>query len=136
MIKQVAHVCFTTPDLDATIGFYRDVLGLEITFRFLRNDEAIGCYFHLGNRTFLECFLRNGGERLQGDIKHFCLETEDLDALENHLKAAGVDTRGNRTGSDGSRQLWCTDPNGIDIEFQEYTDQSCQFTGENCRVDW
>ena len=136
MITQLAHVCFTTPDLDATVQFYRDILGLEVTFHFIRGDEKIGCYFQLGGRTFLECFKRNGGEHVQGDLKHFCLQTGDIGALERKLKQAGVETRGRRTGSDGSHQLWCTDPNGIDIEFQEYTEQSCQFTGRDCSVNW
>lgn len=136
MIQQLAHLCFTTTDLDATVRFYRDVLELEVAFRFLRNDTPIGCYFHLGNQTYLECFTRNGGEHQAGDIRHFCLQVDDLDALETRLGQAGVEPRGHRTGSDGSLQLWCTDPNGIDIEFQQYTPQSCQITHEDCHVEW
>ncbi|MDA3874217.1 MAG: VOC family protein [Kiritimatiellae bacterium] len=136
MIIQLAHTCFNTPDLDATLHFYRDILGLDVTFRFLRGEEPIGCYFHLGNQTFLECFTRKSGDYIAGDIKHFCLQTNDIDALEKTLQAADVPTRGNRMGSDHSKQLWCTDPNGIDIEFQEYSDKSCQKTGEDCHVDW
>ena len=136
MIQQLAHTCFTTTDLDATVQFYRDVLELEVRFHFLRGKEKIGCYFHAGNRTFLECFTRNGGEHQAGDIRHFCFQVDDLEALKARLDQAGVQTRGLRTGSDHNPQFWCTDPNGIDIEFQQYAPDSCQFSGEDCHVDW
>ena len=136
MIRQLAHTCFTTYDLDATLHFYRDILGLPVTFRFLRNDEVIGCYFSCGGNTFLECFLRPGGEEAIGAIKHFCLEVEDIDALENTLTQAGVPVRGKRQGADHTFQLWCTDPNGIDIEFQQYGPESCQLRGTDCLVNW
>ncbi|MEX2607993.1 MAG: VOC family protein [Kiritimatiellia bacterium] len=136
MIHQLAHVCITTPDLDATVRFYRDILGLDVTFHFLRNGEKIGCYFHAGSQTFLECFTRTDNTVTKGDITHFCLQTKDIQALETSLRAAGVETRSRKTGADNSHQFWCTDPNGIDIEFQEYTSESCQITGNDCHVDW
>ena len=136
MIHQLAHVCFTTTDLEATVRFYHEILGLEVTFHFLKKDEKIGCYFHAGKQTFLECFVRGEGAIVQGDIKHFCLQTLDIAALEASLQAAGVETRGRKMGADGSHQFWCSDPNGIDIEFQEYTPESRQLTGKDCRVDW
>lgn len=135
MIHQLAHVCITTPDLDATVHFYHEILGLDVTFHFLRNGEKIGCYFHAGNQTFIECFSRNDYTINTGNITHFCLQTLDLEALETSLQAAGVETRGRKTGNDHSHQFWCTDPNGIDIEFQQYTPESCQLTGQNCTLE-
>jgi catechol 2,3-dioxygenase-like lactoylglutathione lyase family enzyme len=135
MIHQLAHVCITTPDLDGTVRFYHGILGLEVTFHFLRNGEKIGCYFHAGNQTFLECFTRKDYAITKGNITHFCFQTLDLDALESSLQAAGVETRGRKTGSDHSHQFWCTDPNGIEIEFHQYTAESAQLTGNDCRMN-
>jgi len=136
MIRQLAHTCFTTTDLDATVSFYRDKLGLDVRFHFLRGDEKIGCYFQIGNQTFLECFKRKSEEHQAGDIRHFCFEVEDMETFMQRLKDAGVETRGRRTGSDGSAQFWCTDPNGIDIEFQQYNPESAQLTGQDCHMGW
>jgi len=136
LIKQLAHVCITTKDLDATVRFYHDLLGLEVAYRYMRGDKVIGCYFHAGGHTFIECFSGKKGEAAQGDIKHFCLQTEDIDALETHLREAGAELGSRRLGYDQSHQLWCKDPNGIDVEFQQYTPDSCQFSGKDCTMDW
>jgi catechol 2,3-dioxygenase-like lactoylglutathione lyase family enzyme len=135
-IRRIAHLCITSADLDSTVTFYRDILDFPIVFRFLRKGEVFGYYFRVAPDSFLECFLNHSTAREAGGIKHFCLETDDIDALEKHLQAKGVATRGRRMGADGSHQLWCTDPNGIDIEFQQYTGRSSQHTGEDCTVDW
>lgn len=136
MIRRIAHLCITSYDLDATVEFYRDALGFPIAFRFIRKDEIIGYYFKIGDNNFIECFHGKDASRDHMAIKHFCLETDDLDALETKLRERGVETRGRRMGADGSYQMWCTDPNGIDIEFQQYSDKSSQLTGEDCYVDW
>jgi hypothetical protein len=38
-------------------------------------------------------------------------------------------------GADDSLQFWIQDPNGLDIEFQQYTEHSSQFTGRNVEVN-
>ncbi len=136
MIRQLAHACITTRDLEGTMRFYRDVLGLPVAFRFLRHNEVIGCYFNLGNRTFLECFRQSESGPASGGLRHFCFEVDDVDCLERRLEESGYEPRGKRMGVDGSPQLWCRDPNGIDIEFQQYVQGSCQLTGQDCHVDW
>jgi lactoylglutathione lyase/glyoxylase I family protein len=43
-VKQLAHVCIFAQDLEATRGFYRDVLGLDTRFNFLRDGRIFGFY--------------------------------------------------------------------------------------------
>jgi hypothetical protein len=38
-------------------------------------------------------------------------------------------------GADNSLQFWIQDPNGLDIEFQQYPEHSSQFTGKNVEVN-
>ena len=40
----------------------------------------------------------------------------------------------NGIAADNSLQFWAQDPNGLEIEFQQYTERSSQFTGENVDV--
>ena len=37
---------------------------------------------------------------------------------------------------DQSWQIWIEDPNGIRIEFHEYTEKSMQLIGGTCAVSW
>lgn len=41
LVKQLAHVCITVPDLDMALAFYRDVLGFQSVFE-TENDTADG----------------------------------------------------------------------------------------------
>jgi hypothetical protein len=52
------------------------------------------------------------------------------------LKKSGMNVQEPKMGADHCWQLWRKDPNGIDIEFQEYTKESLQKTGGDCIVDW
>ena len=57
MIKCLAHVCFHARDLDVSIAFYRDKLGLKEAFPFLKPDgRRFGVYLHAGGRNFIEIF--------------------------------------------------------------------------------
>ncbi len=38
-------------------------------------------------------------------------------------------------GADRSRQMWTQDPDGVRIEFHQYTPGSCQLTGAPCVLD-
>ena len=72
MIRQLAHVCFFTDQLDAMVTFYRDGLGFPVKFTLNTDDgELIGYYFDCGAATFIEIFdqkvaVKNWGGQVQG----------------------------------------------------------------------
>ncbi len=41
-----------------------------------------------------------------------------------------------KMGCDHSLQFWVVDPNGVDVEFYQYTDKSAQLTRTDIEVDW
>lgn len=134
MIRQLAHICIYARDLDETLRFYTDVLGLEIAFRFEKAGQPFGCYLKLGARTFLEIFRGEpGGE---GNINHVAFEVEDLDGLIVRARRHGLEVSDKVMGADHAWQAWLTDPNGVRIELHEYTPQSMQLVGGVCRVTW
>jgi hypothetical protein len=47
----------------------------------------------------------------------------------------GYETTEKKLGSDQSWQIWTTDPNGVRIEFHQYTADSSQRTHNNCILD-
>jgi len=137
MIKTLSHVCIFSRDLKRSRDFYCGALGLKPHFDFLKDGELFGFYLQIAPGHFIEVFkadpaVENRGQR----IHHFCLEVDDLDALRDSLIKHGVEVTPKKLGCDQSWQCWCKDPDGTDVEFQQYTPESSQFTRKNCIVDW
>ncbi|MGE9297321.1 MAG: VOC family protein [Puniceicoccales bacterium] len=134
MIKQLAHLCINSPDLDATSKFYCGALGLEKGFEFQRDGALFGYYLKLGSNTFIEVFQGEAGP--EGNIRHLAIEVDDIDAVIAHLREAGYEATEKKLGADHSWQSWTTDPSGVRIEFHEYTNNSLQLNGGVCHVNW
>ncbi len=137
MIRQLAHLCLFTDQLEAMRRFYADTLGLRFAFP-LRNPagETFGLYFDAGHSTFIEVFDRAGAQAVWGGsdariergtaFRHFCFEVTGLDALCVTLRERGLSVTEPSVGMDGSRQAWTADPDGNPIELMEYTAESAQ----------
>jgi catechol 2,3-dioxygenase-like lactoylglutathione lyase family enzyme len=134
MITQLAHICIRSADLELTKRFYTQALGLELGFEFEKQGELFGFYIKVGNATFIEVFKGDPGP--VGNINHVAIQVTDLDALISRIRDAGFTVGDKKLGADHSWQAWATDPNGIRIEFHEYTPQSLQLTGGKCIVNW
>jgi len=136
-IKSVAHLCLKTADLQRTLEFYCDALGLKRWFNFSKEGDIIGCYLKASNETFIEIFQAPEMERTvsgRSILSHFCLETDDIVELHKSLAARGYAPKDMVMGADGTWQFWITDPNGLDIEFQQYTSRSSQSTAANVEL--
>ncbi|MEI8313217.1 MAG: VOC family protein [Verrucomicrobiota bacterium] len=137
MIKTLAHVCLHSRDLNRTLEFYCDVLGLRRKFDFFKEEELIGFYLEIDPGHYIEVFKGDTVPEPQGRrIMHFCLEVGDIDAVRDKLVSRGIEVSGKKKGSDASWQIWCKDPDGTDIEFHQYTPESSQLTGTRCNVNW
>ena len=137
MIKNLAHTCILARDLEKTLGFYSGLLGLQKKFDFLRRGELIGFYLELNPGQFVEVFQADlAADARHLRLTHFCFEVDDIDAMRQTLIQAGVAVREKKLGADQSWQFWCQDPDGVDVEFHQYTPRSSQLTGQPCEVDW
>ncbi|MFO7723951.1 MAG: VOC family protein [Oceanipulchritudo sp.] len=130
MIKQLAHVCLHSEDLEATRRFYCTGLGMEKGFDFQRSEEHFGYYLKAGSRSFIEVF--KGSPKAVGNIDHLALEVSDIHALADHLRKQGIPVSDPQLGADNSWQAWLEDPSGVKIELHEYTLESSQLTGLTC----
>jgi len=136
-IKSLAHVCIKTTNLDATTAFYCGALRMKKIFDFTKKGKVIGFYMKAANETFVEVFLADEIEKSgKQALAHFCLETDSIEALRKELIERGYAPGEIKMGADNSFQFWMKDPNGIDFEFHQYTDQSSQATGRDVEVDW
>ena len=135
MIVRLAHVCIESDDLDATESFY-GYLGIERKFEFRnKQDELIGMYLDFGNDTYFE-IIKVKEPRKEGIIRHFAIEVESVDAVRQILLKKRVEVSENMLGVDHTWMVTCHDPNGIFIEFHEYTENSLQKTGGSCEIDY
>ena len=133
MINQIAHVCISSLDLDATERFYCSGLGFRKVFDFVRDGNIVGFYLGVTKNTYVEIFRQDEVDtQAKSPVRHFCLEVDSIDVVSRHLTESGYEVTQKKLGADESWQAWVTDPTGVRIEFHEYTDKSTQITGADC----
>ncbi|MEP7246416.1 MAG: VOC family protein [Gammaproteobacteria bacterium] len=132
---RLGHVAIESADLEATERFY-GCLGLRRQFEF-RNPAGllIGYYLKFDNETFLEV-IRVESVRLEGVVRHFAIESDDIEALRADLVAAGFKASEKRLGEDNTWVVTTTDPNGVSLELHQYDAQSMQQQGGVCLIDY
>ena len=128
MITGIAHACFTVSDLERSIAFYRDGLGMTPAFDFTdENGRRFGLYLHAGGRNFVELFQGQLGDPAEGQsFRHICLEVDDIEATVEELRGRGIEVSDPKLGKDQSWQAWITDPDGNRFELHQYTPESWQ----------
>ena len=128
MITGISHACYLVSDLDRAVDFWCNKMGLKKAFDLnLRGGEVRGVFLLAGRRTFVEIFE---GEPVplppNASHKHISYEVDDMEETVKTLRERGVEVTDPVRGGEGSFQAWVTDPEGIRIELQQFTDQSLQ----------
>ena len=136
VVKALAHACILSHDLEKTQHFYCEALGFQHRFDFMREGVRVGFYLEITPGQYIEVFLTGEANQANGHqrLHHICFEVDDVDSVIAQLERHGVPTRGLKMGADQSWQFWCSDPDGTDLEFQQYTDQRTQRTGETVHL--
>lgn len=136
------HTGLTVRDLDASLRFYRDLLGMEMLFEAEREGGYFGAIVgypdarvrmaHLafpGSEHRLEIFeyvrpepRGDPGEPRDVGITHVCLAVEDIQGLHGRLVAADVGFYSepvlvDQGVSAGGWGVYLRDPDGITVEL-------------------
>ena len=136
MFKRIAHVCLSARDLERSVAYY-EKLGFVRVFPFTRNGVVFGYYLKFAERSYLEIFEdKDLGPVVNNGILHFCLETDDIDAVMAQLAERGVAFTPKKLGVDNTWQIWLEDPDGNKFEVHQYTPASTQFLGGTVEADW
>jgi catechol 2,3-dioxygenase-like lactoylglutathione lyase family enzyme len=128
MIVGLSHACFVVADLERSLAFYRDQLGMPVAFEFRSPEGKLtGVYLHVGARTFVELFQGKPEPPAQNaSYKHICLEVDDIESTVAELTERGVKVTDKKLGGDNSWQAWLTDPDGNRMELHGFTPESKQ----------
>ena len=120
-VTRFHHVSVNTngTDLDATVAFYRDVLGLGDEVR--PEIPGVPGHWHgVGDQQLHIVGAPARGNGIDPTGHHYCVSVTDLDAAVAELDAAGIAyVRG--VQGEGVVQIWITDPAGNTIELQQDT---------------
>ena len=140
----IHHVAISTPDLERSLAFYRDLLGFEVVFggewqpgtaaadviTGLKDSSARQVLLK-GRNAYMELFEYHAPVPRPGDpdrpvcdhgITHLCIDVEDLDAEYARLSEAGMPFHGPPQDLGGGvRTIYGRDPDGNVVEIQELT---------------
>ena len=122
-VKKLLHTRMRVSDMDETIRFYRDILGLEVVERKTSPRGSHLAFLAVPNSDELIelcSFPASGQVRVQEDLVHLAFEVENLDDTIGGLEAKGVRiTNGPTRTSSGSRFIFIEAPDGYEIELIE-----------------
>jgi lactoylglutathione lyase len=122
-VKKLLHTRMRVSDMDQTIAFYRDVLGLDVVERKTSPRGSHLAFLSVPNsQELIELcsFPPSGPVTVQADLVHLAFEVDDLDEAIAQLAAKGVRiTDGPTRSSSGSRFLFIDAPDGYEVELIE-----------------
>jgi len=120
---EVMHFCINVKDLERSIHFYRDLLGLRLARRREIPENNAEIAFMLGKRSDVGIELthwRDKEEYVEGDyLDHIALGVEDVEAAIEDLRKKGVEIAMGPFSLKGSKSkiAFIKDPDGIWIEL-------------------
>ncbi|MFZ4776532.1 MAG: VOC family protein [Terrimicrobiaceae bacterium] len=121
MVTKLLHTRYRVSDLEKTVSFYRDVLGLTEVRRSTSGRGSQLVFFKApGSEELIEiCQFNESGPVIVGpDLTHLAFEVEDMEAFAKHAAALGYPlSDGPHRASSGSVLAFIDAPEGYEIEL-------------------
>ncbi|MFZ4588691.1 MAG: VOC family protein [Terrimicrobiaceae bacterium] len=121
MVKKLLHTRYRVADLDKTITFYRDVLGLEEVRRSTSGRGSQLVFFKAPQSEELIEICKydaSGPVTIGPDLTHLAFEVDDMDAFARHAASLGYPlSDGPHTTSSGSVIAFIDAPEGYEVEL-------------------
>lgn len=123
IIKGLAHIGIFVKDMDASVKFYRDMLGFTVTDEYQMGSRLVFC--SIGTCLLELIQPKEYAPRVPGQVDHIAVEVENIEDLCDELRAKGVSIPGkidfNADLLGGVKNVFFEGPDGERIEFFEYT---------------
>lgn len=121
MVTKLLHTRYRVADLDKTLNFYKDVLGLEEVRRHKspRGSELVFLKAPQSEELIEICCYPGSGPVIVGpDLTHLAFAVDDLDAFAAHAASKGYPLSDGPTKSpSGSAFAFIDAPEGYEIEL-------------------
>ncbi len=118
---KLLHTRYRVNDLEQTLKFYKDVLGLEEVRRHksLRGSELAFLKAPESEELIELCFFpASGPVQVQPDLTHLAFEVDSLEAFGKHLESLGLKySDGPHLKPDGGGIAFVDAPEGYEIEL-------------------
>src|SRR5947208_4173619 len=122
-VKKLLHTRMRVSNMEQTIAFYTNVLGLEVLEQKVSPRGSHLAFLKVPNSEELielTSFPPSGPVKVQEDLVHLAFQVESLDDTIASLKTKGVAiTDGPTSSSSGSRFIFIDAPDGYEIELIE-----------------
>ena len=123
LAKKLLHTRYRVNDLEQTVAFYKNVLGLEEVRRHKspRGSELAFLKAPESEETVEICFFPNSGPvKVQEDLTHLAFEVDSLEAFGQHLAKLGLEYSDGPTMKEtGGGFAFIDAPEGYEIELIE-----------------
>ena len=120
-VTKLLHTRYRVNDLERTVKFYRDVLGLEEMKRHKspRGSELVFLKASESKEEIEICFFPGSESvQVQPDLTHLAFEVDSLSEFEKHLARHGLNfSDGPTTSSSGTTFAFIDAPEGYEIEL-------------------
>jgi lactoylglutathione lyase len=120
-VTKLLHTRYRVNDLERTVKFYRDVLGLEEIKRHKspRGSELVFLKAPEGKEEIEICFFPGSESvQVQSDLTHLAFEVDSLGEFARHLAEHGLKfSDGPTTSSSGTTFAFVDAPEGYEIEL-------------------
>jgi len=116
---RLLSVGYTVNDIDRSVAWYRDVLGMVVADKWMEGGKMLGASMQSGTASIWlgQDDWKMGRDRVKGTgVRIYCKTAQDIDKLANGIKA-----RGGKLDHDPETQPWgvrdfgITDPDGYRI---------------------
>jgi len=124
MLKKYLHTRFRVADMDRSVCFYSDILGMEVVERKTspRGSQLVFLRFPETDCELELCSFPDGGAvDVPEDLVHLAFQVQDLKVCVGKLESAGIPiTEGPVEMESGTRFIFTEDPDKYEIELMQY----------------
>ncbi len=121
MVKKLLHTRYRVHDLEKTVSFYKDVLGLQEVRRSTsgRGSQLVFLKAPESEELIEICkFDESGPVHVGPDLTHLAFEVDDIEAFGRHATAKGYPfSDGPHKNSSGGAIAFIDAPEGYEIEL-------------------
>jgi catechol 2,3-dioxygenase-like lactoylglutathione lyase family enzyme len=134
MNHELHHVDILTSDVDASVAFYEEKLGMQLTGRFYQEGLLDVAFLHDGPASTqfsielsgppMHAWMQEIYKKHGPSMDHLAFIVEDMDAWYEKLKGRGVEILMPPQGSLFAEEMYFVDPGGIVVELLAFPDNA------------